>query len=52
VAGRRESSFFEKKEAKKLFSCDAAWSLEPAPTDKVFLLLFVHKKKILPSPSF
>jgi hypothetical protein len=47
TSGRKEeSSFFEKKEAKKLFSHEAVRLGEPAPADKVFLLLFVHKKKI------
>jgi hypothetical protein len=51
MRGRKEeSSFFEKKEAKKLFSHGAARFGGPASIDTVFLLLFVHKKKTLPAP--
>jgi hypothetical protein len=51
ASGRKEeSSFFEKKEAKKLFSHGARWSVEPASTNKVFLLLFLKKKKTLVFP--
>jgi hypothetical protein len=52
VAG--SSSFFEKKEPKKLFSLWSRRAATCAPQrqhrggQKVFLLLFVHKKKTLP----
>jgi hypothetical protein len=50
MRGQEESSFFEKKEAKKLFSPGAGRPNSRLQTDKVFLLLFVHKKKTLPAP--
>jgi hypothetical protein len=57
-SARQASSFFEKKEAKKLFfhclgglPCASVFDGEARQrrlqTDEVFLLLFVHKKKIL-----
>jgi len=42
----KEEAFFLKKEAKTFIQL--AWSAQPQnEIDKVFLLLFVHKKKIL-----
>jgi hypothetical protein len=46
--GKEESSFFEKKEAKKLLILGTGCADSRLQTNKVFLLLFVHKKKILP----
>ena len=48
MKGRKDSSFFEKKEAKKLYPLAHMWPTGPQ-TDEVFLLLFVHKKKTLAS---
>jgi hypothetical protein len=42
-------SFCEQKEAKKLPGFASTSAVLMDPMDKVFLLLFVHKKKILPS---
>jgi hypothetical protein len=50
ASGRKQESSFLKKRSKKLFGHGAVRFGEPAPMDKVFLLLFVHKKKTLPSP--
>jgi hypothetical protein len=47
--GQEESSFFGKKEAKKLYPSRAGFLNHPSQVTKVFLLLFFQKKKILPS---
>jgi hypothetical protein len=46
---KEESSFCEQKEAKKLYAFDLnqRHALGPNAMGEVFLLLFVHKKKIL-----
>jgi riboflavin synthase alpha subunit len=44
---KRKRFFFEKKEAKNLWSCGMWECCCLGPQDKVFLLLFVHKKKCL-----
>jgi hypothetical protein len=44
----QEESSFLKKRSKKLLGLGGRLFVEPTPTNKVFLLLFVHKKKILP----
>jgi len=57
MKGEGKPSFCEQKEAKKLRSFARGWrravthgSRRPPPAmDEVFLLLFVHKKKTLPS---
>jgi len=41
----KESIFFEKKKQKTFIHLECADRGRCAPTDKVFLLLFVHKKK-------
>jgi hypothetical protein len=45
--------FFEKKKQKtftpRQFACGAVLATRAVPGQKVFLLLFVHKKKTLPS---
>jgi hypothetical protein len=47
---KQDSSFSEEKEAKRLFPLGTRFSMENAvQRDEVFLLLFVHKKKDLPS---
>ena len=48
----RKTSFCEQKEAKKLHPWNRDPRLAPAQTEKVFLLLFVHKKKIFAAVSF
>jgi LPS-assembly protein len=45
--GKKDSSFSEEKEAKRLLLL-VRWTV-PAPEIKVFLLLFLQKKKILPA---
>jgi len=37
--------FFEKKKQKTFIHLSKPTAIAPAQTDKVFLLLFVHKKK-------
>jgi hypothetical protein len=47
---RKEACSFLKKRTKKLFPAGTrAGRPARAPADKVFMLLFVHKKKTLPS---
>jgi hypothetical protein len=50
---REGSSFFEKKEAKKLFSHETRWGREPAPNGKSFFASFCSQKEesYLPFPS-
>jgi hypothetical protein len=50
---RKKQFFFEKKNQKTFVNlacaCGNARAQAPAPVKKVFLLLFVHKKKALAS---
>jgi hypothetical protein len=47
---KKDSSFFGKKEAKKLYPFDAGALNQASQVIKVFLLLFFQKKKTLPTP--
>jgi len=42
---KEEASFLKKRSKKLLFTLECADRGRRAPIDKVFLLLFVHKKK-------
>jgi hypothetical protein len=56
VTAKEESSRFLKKAAQKLFRYAGPWALSAPPPmtqhNKVFLLLFVHKKKSFPSLAY